>query len=116
MLRAPLCARAFNCTASPAHPLAFQIPAHDRDRIRTDTRRTQRMAMRICIVKLSALALAVALLLPRVGSAQLTDADLKRMRADRRVALVIGNGNYRNFQRLDNPVKDATGVAAALRA
>jgi uncharacterized caspase-like protein len=72
--------------------------------------------MRICFVKLLVLALAAAMLLPRVAAAQLTDVDLKRMRADKRVALVIGNGNYRSFQRLDNPVNDATGVAAALRA
>jgi uncharacterized caspase-like protein len=71
--------------------------------------------MRISIVKSLVLAVAVAMLLPRVALAQLTDADLKRMRADKRVALVIGNGNYRNFQQLDNPVNDATGVAAALR-
>jgi hypothetical protein len=55
-------------------------------------------------------------LLPHIALAQLSDADLERMRADKRVALVIGNGNHRNFQRLDNPVNDATGVAAALRA
>ena len=61
------------------------------------------------------IAIAAALLLPAIAAAQLTDADLKRMRAERRVALVIGNGNYRNFQQLDNPVNDAKGVAAALR-
>jgi uncharacterized caspase-like protein len=61
------------------------------------------------------IAAVAGMLLPRMLFAQLTDADLKRMRADKRVALVIGNGNYRNFQRLDNPVNDATGVAAALR-
>jgi uncharacterized caspase-like protein len=72
--------------------------------------------MRNCIVKLLVLTVAAAVLLPRGALAQLTDADLKRMRADKRVALVIGNGNYRNFQRLDNPVNDASGVAAALRA
>jgi uncharacterized caspase-like protein len=60
--------------------------------------------------------LAAALWLPQLARAQLTDADLKRMRAERRVALVIGNGNYQNFQPLDNPVNDANGVAGALRA
>jgi len=59
--------------------------------------------------------LAAALLWP-LGSAALTDADLQRMRAEKRVALVIGNGAYRNFQTLDNPINDANGVAAALRA
>lgn len=72
--------------------------------------------MRFGTVKLLVAVLAAAMLLPRMAAAQLTDADLKRMRADKRVALVIGNGNYRNFQQLDNPVNDATGVAAALRA
>ncbi|HEX7416888.1 MAG TPA: caspase family protein [Steroidobacteraceae bacterium] len=62
------------------------------------------------------IAAVAAALLARAAAAELTDADLKRMRAETRVALVIGNGNYRNFQRLDNPVNDATGVAAALRA
>jgi uncharacterized caspase-like protein len=71
--------------------------------------------MRISTVKSLVLAVAAAMLLPRVALAQLTDVDLKRMRADKRVALVIGNGNYRNFQQLGNPVNDATGVAAALR-
>jgi uncharacterized caspase-like protein len=72
--------------------------------------------MRISTVKLLFLAAtAAAALLPQLASAQLTDAELARMRADKRVALVIGNGNYRNFQQLDNPVNDATGVAAALR-
>jgi uncharacterized caspase-like protein len=42
--------------------------------------------------------------------------DLKRMRSEKRVALVIGNADYRNFQRLDNPVNDARGVAEALTA
>jgi hypothetical protein len=32
-----------------------------------------------------------------------------------RVALVVGNGSYAAAARLDNPVNDATGVAAALR-
>ena len=48
-------------------------------------------------------------------AAALTDADLQRMRGEKRVALVIGNGNYQSFERLDNPVNDANGVAAALR-
>jgi uncharacterized caspase-like protein len=73
------------------------------------------MAMRISTVKLLVMAVAAAMLLPRIASAQLSESDLERMRADKRVALVIGNGNYRNFQQLDNPVNDATGVAAALR-
>lgn len=34
--------------------------------------------------------------------------------AEARVALVIGNGSYRNVPRLPNPVNDANDVAAAL--
>jgi uncharacterized caspase-like protein len=36
-------------------------------------------------------------------------------RADKRVALVIGNGAYRNVPALTNPTNDATDVAAALK-
>ena len=36
--------------------------------------------------------------------------------ADKRVALVVGNSKYRNTPILDNPVNDATDVAAALTA
>lgn len=36
--------------------------------------------------------------------------------ADTRVALVIGNGAYRNAPRLTNPANDATDVAAALKS
>jgi uncharacterized caspase-like protein len=62
-------------------------------------------------------ALGTAFLgLPHRAGAQITDADLKRMRAERRLALVIGNGHYQNFQTLDNPANDANGMAAALRA
>ncbi len=35
--------------------------------------------------------------------------------AERRVALVIGNSAYRKVERLDNPLRDARDVAAALR-
>ncbi len=35
--------------------------------------------------------------------------------AEKRVALVIGNGNYQNTQRLPNPPNDAADVAAALK-
>jgi uncharacterized caspase-like protein len=72
--------------------------------------------MPIAPKKMLALALITALLLPRLTLADLTEADLKRMRAEKRVALVIGNGKYQEFQQLDNPVNDASGVAAALRA
>lgn len=48
-------------------------------------------------------------------AAELTDADLKRMRAEKRVALVIGNATYQNFEALENPLNDARGVAEALR-
>lgn len=37
-------------------------------------------------------------------------------RADRRVALVLGNGAYTNARALDNPVKDAQAMAEKLRA
>jgi hypothetical protein len=36
-------------------------------------------------------------------------------RADKRVALVIGNGAYRNVPQLTNPTNDATDIAAALK-
>jgi uncharacterized caspase-like protein len=49
------------------------------------------------------------------GGGELTDADLKRMRSENRVALVIGNGKYENFEPLENPPNDASGVAAALK-
>ena len=35
--------------------------------------------------------------------------------ADKRVALVIGNSNYKNTPALTNPANDATDVAQALR-
>jgi uncharacterized caspase-like protein len=63
---------------------------------------------------LFSLALALALGLSQLAAAELTEADLKRMRTETRVALVIGNGSYRNFEPLDNPANDARGVAAAL--
>jgi uncharacterized caspase-like protein len=63
----------------------------------------------------AAAAVAVILFAPGWSSAELTDTDLARMRAEKRVALVIGNGEYRNFPRLDNPVNDAKGVADALK-
>jgi uncharacterized caspase-like protein len=69
------------------------------------------MLRRICCV-----AICAAVLLPSGARAELNDADLQRMRTEKRVALVIGNGDYRNFQRLDNPANDARGVAAALEA
>ena len=35
--------------------------------------------------------------------------------ADKRVALVIGNGNYRHVPRLPNPINDARDVEASLQ-
>ena len=35
--------------------------------------------------------------------------------ADKRVALVIGNSNYTNVQKLPNPTKDASAIAALLK-
>ena len=35
--------------------------------------------------------------------------------SDKRIALVIGNGSYQRVSPLDNPVNDATDIAAALR-
>ena len=60
-------------------------------------------------------ALLLFVLCMSAAHAQITDADLKRMRAEKRVALIIGNASYRNFQALENPVNDAKGVAEALR-
>jgi hypothetical protein len=37
-------------------------------------------------------------------------------KAERRVALVVGNSTYANAGALDNPVRDAKAVAEALRA
>jgi ABC-type sugar transport system substrate-binding protein len=49
------------------------------------------------------LAIAVAALLPAAA------------RAEKRVALVIGNSSYQQAPELRNPKNDATDVAAALR-
>jgi len=62
------------------------------------------------LIGLAALWLPVSL-----PAAVLSGADLERMRQERRVALVIGNGDYRNFAPLDNPVNDASGVGRAPR-
>ncbi len=35
--------------------------------------------------------------------------------AEKRVALVIGNSNYRNAVKLPNPARDATAIAALLK-
>jgi uncharacterized caspase-like protein len=51
-----------------------------------------------------------------VARAEPTDGDLKRMRAEKRVALVIGNGAYADFDALPNPPNDARGVAKALES
>src|ERR1700722_17946491 len=61
-------------------------------------RNSCRTAMLSAPKKMLALALISALLLPRPTLADLTEADLKRMRAEKRVALVIGNGKYQEFQ------------------
>src|SRR4051794_40282379 len=39
-----------------------------------------------------------------------------RAMAERRVALVIGNGTYENLKPLHNPVNDAGDIASALKA
>jgi uncharacterized caspase-like protein len=65
--------------------------------------------------QLISIAILSGLLTWSSAGAALSNADLQRMRDEHRVALVIGNGNYRNFEPLDNPVNDANGVAAALR-
>jgi uncharacterized caspase-like protein len=65
------------------------------------------------------LFILVFLLLSGVASvarSEPTDADLKRMRSEKRVALVIGNGAYASFDALPNPPNDARGVAKALEA
>jgi uncharacterized caspase-like protein len=66
-------------------------------------------------IHLIGLMLAAWLLSMACRAAELTDADLRRMRAEKRVALVIGNATYRNFAALENPLNDARGVADALR-
>ncbi len=58
---------------------------------------------------------AISGLVPTARS-EPTDADLKRMRAEKRVALVIGNGAYADFDALPNPPNDARGVAKALES
>ena len=60
---------------------------------------------------------AVAVAPPRPASAQVPTADLKIVKQPDhpRVALVIGNSNYKAVGRLDNPKQDAEAVAAALR-
>lgn len=66
--------------------------------------------------RIAALFAALAWLLAVAARAgDLTDADLKRMHAEKRVALVIGNGGYQGFEPLENPTRDASGVAEALR-
>ena len=50
------------------------------------------------------------------ATAEVTQGDIDRMRGERRVALVIGNGAYREFAPLRNPTRDARGVAKGLRA
>ena len=62
------------------------------------------------------LILALSVVLPSLALPAVTEADLKRMRTERRVALVIGNSDYRNFEVLTNPANDAQGVANALRS
>src|ERR1700752_1013377 len=42
-------------------------------------------------------------------------AGISSANADRRVALVIGIGAYKNLSALDNPVSDAKAIAASLR-
>ncbi|WP_083909709.1 caspase family protein [Rhodopseudomonas sp. B29] len=58
------------------------------------------MALRFLGIAVAAVALVFGLTLPGL--------------AETRIALVIGNGAYRNIPRLPNPPKDATAVAAAL--
>ena len=49
------------------------------------------------------------------GTSQATSYGPGPVNSARRVALVIGNGAYRNVQPLDNPPRDAKLIAAALR-
>jgi len=51
-----------------------------------------------------------------IGVAILVAPDLATAAADKRVALVIGNGAYKNAPRLDNPTFDAKAVADAFRS
>jgi uncharacterized caspase-like protein len=56
----------------------------------------RRLSARLIVLSMAAMAIAPAA-------------------ADKRVALVIGNGAYRNAPRLPNPTNDARDVAAALK-
>src|SRR5262245_21554157 len=68
-------------------------------------------------------ALAVTLLgillgldrMPASGQAVTQDVTVERMRAEKRVALVIGNGAYK-VGRLSNPILDARALAQTLRS
>jgi len=51
-----------------------------------------------------------------LGIALAALASISDARADRRIALVIGNSNYANTPALTNPVNDASDVAVALKS
>ena len=61
----------------------------------------QPMSRLLSVLSLSALIMAMLFVEPAI--------------ADKRVALVVGNGTYRNVARLDNPVNDAKLLADTLR-
>src|SRR5437870_4944441 len=66
------------------------------------------------LVRYSCLALlSLGMLLPALGSAQPMTPNNASL--DRRIALVIGNGDY-HFSALKNPVNDARDMADALRS
>ncbi|GJE60430.1 caspase family protein [Methylobacterium trifolii] len=61
-----------------------------------------------CLVRAQALLLCVV-------AAGMTWGAVAQAAAERRVALVIGNGAYQNVPTLDNPLTDSKAVAAALK-
>jgi caspase domain-containing protein len=54
--------------------------------------------------------------LPSATSQILTLPSLSPDTPETRLALVVGQNDYRNLSKLNNPVPDATAIAAALRA
>ena len=67
----------------------------------------------------AALAVKIAELENRLSAASaaraIDPAVLATMRSERRLALVVGNGNYERIPKLRNPINDARAVSGALR-
>jgi hypothetical protein len=76
--------------------------------------------MKINMKKAIQQLLIVGLLICQIGTAAFSQKTRQMEReknstAEKRLALVIGNGAYRNASSLDNPVNDATDMAATLK-